>query len=123
MFALLVVFVLGEGIMIVKKEWKIMRNGIFISWGLLMALAMVIGIMAFADINEVITGFHHMFLSDSKWVLNPARDRSVRMFSVKMYKDVFWALGGILLAVFAGTLMVAMWITGKKLKNKEQKHG
>ena len=68
------------------------------------------------DIDKVITGFHQMFLSDSKWVLNPAKDRSVWMFRTNMYADVILAIGGIVAMTALITIGGTSWLTRKKVK-------
>ena len=82
---------------------------------MLLALTACIGITALVDIDRVITGFHQMFLSESKWVLNPAKDRSVWMFRTNMYADVIITLGIIVGVVAIGTIGGTYLLTkGKK---------
>ena len=72
------------------------------------------------DIDIVVRGFHQMFLSGSKWVLNPALDRSVWMFRTYMYKDVILVLGGIIAGVATITIVPAV-VIGKR-KNVTRKN-
>lgn len=104
MLVLLIISVTGEVILFVKKEWNIIWKGVLVAWGMLSVLAACIGITALVDIDKVITGFHQMFLSDSKWILNPAKDRSVWMFRTNMYADVIVTLGIIVALVAIGTI-------------------
>ena len=115
MLVLLIISVTGEVILFVKKEWNIIWKGVLVAWGMLSVLAACIGITALVDIDKVITGFHQMFLSDSKWILNPAKDRSVWMFRTNMYADVIVTLGIIVALVAAGTIGgTRLLIKGKK---------
>ena len=116
MLVLLIISVTGEVILFVRKEWNIIWKGVLVAWGILFIFAACIGITALVDIDKVITGFHQMFLSDSKWVLNPAKDRSVWMFRTNMYADVILAIGGIVAMTALITIGGTSWLTRKKVK-------
>lgn len=104
MLAMCCILAAGEGYLIYKKDYSAIRKGMLYAWGILFGLSVVIGILAIIDIEIVITGFHRMFLSDSKWVLNPALDRSVWMFRNDMYIDAILVLAGIIGGTAAVTL-------------------
>ena len=115
MICLVVIFIIGEVILVKKKKYSSIINGVFIAWGIIVMLTMCVAIYAFIDINMVIDGFHMLFLGDSEWVLNPSLDRSVWMFMTDMYKDVVVAIGTIVV----GTALVSMGIAlvlQKKMK-------
>ena len=116
MLVLFIISAVGEIILFVRKEWNIIWKGVLIAWGVLLVLTACIGITALVDIDNVITGFHQMFLSDSKWVLNPAKDRSVWMFRTNMYADVILAIGGIVAMTALITIGGTSWLTRKKVK-------
>lgn len=114
MIVMLLVCVVGEGYLLYKKDYQAIQKGVFVAWGILLAIAVIIGILALIDIKIVVRGFHQIFLSESKWVLNPALDRSVWMFRSYMYKDVILALAGIIGGVAIVTLAPAVFIRKKK---------
>ena len=116
MLMLFLIFLVGGAYFVIKKEWKIIRNSVFVAWGIVLLFAIVLGMIAARDIDVVVTGFHKMFLSDSKWILNPALDRSVRMFTVKMYSDVIKTLGAITGTIFLVTAGSALLLGKKKKK-------
>lgn len=120
MIILFVIFAIGEVILFVKREWNIIRKGIFTAWGIVIVLAATIGITALIDIDKVITCFHTMFLSESKWILNPALDRSVWMFRTKMYEDVIVAVGIIAVVTAFITIGGTLLLTRKKGKRKNR---
>ena len=117
MLVLFIISAVGEIILFVRKEWNIIWKGVLIAWGVLLVLTACIGITALVDIDRVITGFHQMFLSDSKWVLNPAKDRSVWMFRTNMYADVIATLGIIVALVAIGTIGGTRLLTKEKNKH------
>ena len=114
MVVMLLICMAGEGYLIYKKAYYAIRKGILFAWGILLLLSVIIGILAIIDIRIVITGFHQLFLSDSKWVLNPALDRSVWMFRTYMYKDVILALAGIIGATVILTLLPLIRVRKKR---------
>ena len=121
MIVMCFVFVVGEGYLIYKKEYSIIRKGALLAWGILLGVSVVIGILAIIDIDIVVRGFHQIFLSGSKWVLNPALDRSVWMFRSYMYKDVILVLGGIVIGVAAITIIPAVGFGKRKNINTKKR--
>ena len=101
---LLILLLAGEGYLFWKKDYRSMLLGIFFAWGILLLLVAFVGILAFVDIDLVVSGFHKLCFSNENWVLNPAQDRSVWMFRTNMYVDVLLMLGEIVLATAAVTI-------------------
>lgn len=116
MIVLMLICVAGEGYLIYKKDYNTMGKGVFLAWGILLSVAAIIGILAIIDIDIVVTGFHQMFLADSNWILNPAKDRSVWMFRTSMYKDVILVLAGIVGGTALVTLTASFVMKRKKKK-------
>ena len=114
MLAMCIVSVAGVGYLVYKKDYSAMRKGVLFAWMLMLLVSVLVGILAIIDIDIVVTGFHQIFLSGSKWVLNPALDRSVWMFRTFMYKDVVLVLGGIVAGVAAITIVPVVLIGKRK---------
>ena len=54
-------YVKGKIFLIIKKEYDAIRKGIYMAWAILGILVGIIAVMAFIDINFVVTGFHRLF--------------------------------------------------------------
>lgn len=102
--AFLVVCVLGEVYLIVKKRAQEALNCVWIAWGIMIVCSVLIALVAMNDINQIVVGFHELFFSNDLWLLNPATDRSVWMFKNEMYSDALVRIAGIV----AVTALVTM---------------
>lgn len=118
MVCMAVVCVIGFVYLVKKKFYDVIAKGVFVAWGLIIGMAVVIGIVALIDIHFVIDGFHKLFLGGSTWVLNPALDRSIRMFRTDMYIDVLIVIGCIIAVVgilsVSGATLGVRRIRGRK---------
>ena len=91
----LFVCVLGELYLIISKHSKVVLAGIWIAWGIMLVATLVIAVIAMNDINRIVVGFHELFFTNDLWLLNPATDRSVWMFTNEMYGDALARIAGI----------------------------
>lgn len=79
-----------------KKQLFYLAKGYFVGLLFVIVLAMVVGILAVADITMVINGFHYLFFDNDLWIMNPATDKVVYLFTEDMYLDAVIRVGGCL---------------------------
>lgn len=104
----LVVFMIGLGICIWRKELKALCVGVWIAWGLLLILSVAVGIMAYIDVDLVINGFHEIFFDNDLWILSYRQHRSLYMFQDCMYIDFLLSIAKVLGIILFGSVAVSI---------------
>lgn len=114
----IVLFILGILFFVWKKKIGEFCIGVWIAWGILFIVAIVVAAFAAVDIDLVINGFHEIFFSNDLWVLNFSLHRSLWLFQDQMYVDVLRYIAGIMGTIF--TLTVVGTIIGytKEMKRR-----
>ena len=101
----IILVILGTLFFIWKKKIGEFCVGVWISWGILLILTIVVAAFAVTDIDLVINGFHEIFFTNDLWVLNFSLHRSLWLFQDQMYADVLRYIAGIMGAIFAVTMV------------------
>lgn len=116
MLILFAICIIGSAYLMKKKAYDVLAKSIYFAWGIIVLVAVGIGVTALVDINLVIDGFHKLFLGDSTWVLNPSLDRSVWMFMKGMYQDVLIVIGMIIVMVCVASIGGAIIVKKRVIK-------
>lgn len=116
MLILFAIYIIGSAYLMKKKAYDVLAKSIYFAWGIIVLVAVGIGVTALVDINLVIDGFHKLFLGDSTWVLNPSLDRSVWMFMKGMYQDVLIVIGMIIAIVYVSSIGGAIIVKKRVIK-------
>lgn len=95
-----IVFFIGTFYLWKKKRLQDLAKGYFVGLFFVLVLALVIGIFSLTDITMVINGFHYLFFDNDLWIMNPATDKVIYLFTEDMYFDAIIRIGGCL-----GTLL------------------
>lgn len=91
-----IIFCSGTFYLWKKKRLQDLAKGYFIGLFFVFVLALVIGILAVTDITMVINGFHYLFFDNDLWIMNPATDKVIYLFTEDMYFDAIIRIGGCL---------------------------
>lgn len=103
-----IVFLTGTLYLWKKKKLPYLAKGYFVGLLFVVVLAMVIGILAVADITTVINGFHYLFFDNDLWIMNPATDKVIYLFTEDMYLDAMIRIGGCLGILLLGATLGAV---------------
>lgn len=109
-----IVFITGTFYLWKKKNLPYLAKGYFLGLLFVLLLAMVIGILAVADITMVINGFHYLFFDNDLWIMNPATDKVIYLFTEDMYLDAIIRIGGCLGVLLVIATIGAITILKKK---------
>ncbi len=102
-----IVFLAGTLYLWKKKQLPYLAKGYFIGLLFVIVLVMIVSILAIADITTVINGFHYLFFDNDLWIMNPATDKVIYLFTEDMYLDAIIRIGGCLGALlFVATVGV-----------------
>uniref|UniRef100_UPI0040564481 TIGR01906 family membrane protein n=1 Tax=Agathobacter sp. TaxID=2021311 RepID=UPI0040564481 len=105
-----IVFLVGTLYLWKNRQLPYLAKGYFIGLLFVAVLAMVVGILAVTDITMVINGFHYLFFDNDLWIMNPATDKVIYLFTEDMYLDAIIRIGGclgiLLLGAMAGALVI-----------------
>lgn len=91
-----IVFLAGTVYLWKKQQLSYLAKGYFIGLLFVVGLAIVVGIFAVLDITMVINGFHYLFFDNDLWLMNPATDKVIYLFTEDMYLDAIIRIGGCL---------------------------
>ncbi len=122
----IIIFAIGAILFLWEKKIREFCVGFWIAWGILLIAAIVVGAMAFIDIDLVINGFHEIFFDNDLWILSFSEHRSLWMFQDEMYVDFLCYIAGIMIGIL-GITMVGTMIAYRtsqsiyKRNEKEQK--
>ena len=106
------------------KDSAKLAKGFFISLGIVVALAAVIGLLAVEDINAVINGFHYLFFDNDLWKMNSQRDMVVWLFTQDMYGSAIARIGiwlaALLVPFTALSVVVVKRERNRAVRSKEE---
>ncbi len=117
----IIIFMFGAILFLWKKKIKEFCVGFWISWGILMVAAIVVGALATIDIDLIINGFHRMFFDNDLWLLSFSMHRSVWMFQDEMYVDFLLYIAGIMTTILGITMTGSIVAYLREIKSEKGK--
>lgn len=112
------IMLVGEVFLGIQKKWNYMIKGVWKAWFCMVFFAIIVAGIAVYDVDILIYAFHEHFFENELWILNPAKDYSVKMFCDGMYRDVLKTVALILLSIAAFTNILALWLYKKFVRKK-----
>lgn len=99
-----------------------LAGGFLISLGLVVAAAIVVGIVAVNDMQAVIYGFHHLFFDNDLWLMNKEQDMVIWLFSHDMYGSAIIRIGIWLAVLIIPFTVLSVWTVRRTfvVKKKER---
>lgn len=119
-----VVFLAGTIALFCSKDVVKLARGFLISLGLVIVLALVIGVVATNDMQAVIYGFHHIFFDNDLWLMNAQKDMVIWLFSHDMYGSAIARIGiWLAVLIIPFTVLSVLAVRKDSVRNKKESIG